>query len=141
MACDVRIAAQSATFCQPEIDLGIIPGFGGTQRLRRLAGEAKALEMCLTGEAIDARTARSVGLVNDVCQDHELFDTALAWARALSEKPPIAVEQIKRASAQSDFERGIEVEKEGFIKAFSSRDAQEGIEAFLQKRPARFEGR
>jgi enoyl-CoA hydratase / 3-hydroxyacyl-CoA dehydrogenase len=141
MACDLRIAARSASFCQPEIDLGIIPGFGGTQRLRRLVGEGKALEMCLSAEAIDAQTAAALGLVNEVCPDHELFDTAFAWARALSQKPPIAIAQIKRASAQSDFQAGIEAEKQGFVKAFASHDAQEGIQAFLTKRPPRFEGR
>src|SRR3712207_5098911 len=86
MACDVRIAADSAIFGQPEVNLGIIPGFGGTQRLPRLVGEAKAKEMNLTGEPIDAYEAHRVGLVNQVVADHELFDTALAWARKLSEQ-------------------------------------------------------
>ena len=83
MACDVRIAAASATFGQPEINLGIIPGFGGTQRLPRLVGPAKALEMNLSGESISADDAYEHGLVNRVVADHELFDTALRWAREL----------------------------------------------------------
>ena len=89
MACDFRIAAESATFGQPEINLGIIPGFGGTQRLPRLVGEGKALEMNLTGEPIDAYEAQRVGLATRVVPDHELFDTALAWARKLAEQAPL----------------------------------------------------
>ena len=84
MACDFRLAAESATFGQPEINLGIIPGFGGTQRLPRLVGEGKALEMNLTGDAISAEEAYRVGLANAVVPDHELFDTALDWARKLA---------------------------------------------------------
>ena len=84
MACDFRIAAESATFGQPEIGLGIIPGFGGTQRLPRLVGEAKALEMNLTGEPIDAYEAHRLGLANQVVPDHELLDTVLSWARKLA---------------------------------------------------------
>src|SRR5256885_14562260 len=95
MACDVRIAAESATFGQPEINLGIIPGFGGTQRLPRLVGEAKAMEMNLTGDAVPAEQAYEFGLVNDVVPDHELLDTALAWARKLAGQAPLAVREIK----------------------------------------------
>src|SRR5205823_8537101 len=99
MACDFRIAAESATFGQPEINLGIIPGFGGTQRLPRLVGEAKALEMNLTGDPIDAWQAVRIGLAHEVVPDHELFDTALGWARKLADQAPLAIEQIKRVSA------------------------------------------
>src|ERR671919_1017762 len=95
MACDFRIAAESASFGQPEINLGIIPGFGGTQRLPRLVGEGKALEMNLVGEPIGAFEAYRLGLANQVVADHELFDTALSWARKLSEQAPVAIEQIK----------------------------------------------
>ncbi len=83
MACDVRLAARSAVFGQPEVKLGIIPGFGGTQRLARLVGENKALEMNTTGDAVLAEEAYELGLVNRIVPDHELFDTALAWARKL----------------------------------------------------------
>jgi enoyl-CoA hydratase/3-hydroxyacyl-CoA dehydrogenase len=141
MACDFRIAAESATFGQPEISLGIIPGFGGTQRLPRLVGEARALEMNLTGEAIDAAEAGELGLAHRVVPDHELLDTALSWARKLADQAPIAIEQIKRVSAAGDLDAGIEAEKQGFITAFSSEDAREGISAFLQKRTAHFEGK
>jgi enoyl-CoA hydratase/3-hydroxyacyl-CoA dehydrogenase len=140
MACDFRIAAESATFGQPEINLGIIPGFGGTQRLPRLVGEPKALEMNLTGDPIDAYEAHRVGLANQVVPDHELFDTALAWARKLSEQAPIAVEEIKKRSAQPDLDEGLRTEGEGFARAFGSEDAREGISAFLTKRRPRFKG-
>ena len=141
MACDVRIAAESATFGQPEINLGIIPGFGGTQRLPRLVGEAKALEMNLTGDAISAGDAYEAGLANRVVPDHELLDTALAWARKLARQAPLAIGQIKRVSAAGDLDAGIEAEKEGFAAAFGSEDAREGISAFLQKRTAQFKGK
>ena len=141
MACDFRIAAESATFGQPEINLGIIPGFGGTQRLPRLVGEGKALEMNLLGEPIGAVEAERLGLVNQVVPDHELFDTATAWARRLAEKAPIAVGQIKQVSAQGDLDQGLETEKGGFGAAFSSEDAKEGISAFLGKRTPEFKGR
>jgi enoyl-CoA hydratase/3-hydroxyacyl-CoA dehydrogenase len=140
MACDVRIAAYSASFGQPEINLGIIPGFGGTQRLPRLVGPAKALEMNATGDPISADEAYEFGLVNRVVADHELFDTALAWARKLSGQAPLALEQIKRVSHQGDLDAGIAAEKEGFATAFASADAREGIGAFLAKRTPRFKG-
>jgi enoyl-CoA hydratase / 3-hydroxyacyl-CoA dehydrogenase len=141
MACDVRIAARSATFGQPEIKLGIIPGFGGTQRLPRLVGENKALEMNLVGDPIMAEEAFELGLVNRLVEDHELLDTALAWGRKLAAQAPMALEQIKRVSGAGDLDEGIEAEKRGFATAFASADAKEGIAAFLGKRAARFQGR
>jgi enoyl-CoA hydratase / 3-hydroxyacyl-CoA dehydrogenase len=141
MACDVRIAARSAIFGQPEIKLGIIPGFGGTQRLPRLVGENKALEMNLVGDPIMAEEAFELGLVNRMVEDHELLDTALAWARKLASQAPIAVEQIKQVSSAGNLDEGIEAEKRGFATALSSADAKEGITAFLGKRAARFQGR
>ncbi|MBA2794134.1 MAG: enoyl-CoA hydratase/isomerase family protein [Thermoleophilaceae bacterium] len=140
MACDVRIAAQGASFAQPEINLGIIPGFGGTQRLPRLVGEGKALELNLVGEPIGAAEAERIGLVNAVVPDHELFDLALAWARKLKDKAPISVEAIKTVSAHGDLDEGLAQEKQGFSRAFSSADAKEGISASLGKRQARFKG-
>jgi enoyl-CoA hydratase/3-hydroxyacyl-CoA dehydrogenase len=141
MACDFRIAAESAVFGQPEINLGIIPGFGGTQRLARLVGEAKALEMNLIGEPIDAYKALEIGLANEVVSDHELFDTALSWARKLADQAPIAIEQIKRVSANGDLDEGLKAEAQGFATAFQSEDAKEGIGAFLGKRKASFQGK
>jgi enoyl-CoA hydratase / 3-hydroxyacyl-CoA dehydrogenase len=140
MACDFRIAAESASFAQPEINLGIMPGLGGTQRLPRLVGEGKALELNLLGDAIDAYEALRVGLVSQVVADHELFDTALAWARKLAVQPPLAVAQIKTVSARGDLDDGIEAEKVGFATVFGSRDAKEGISAFLGRRRPKFQG-
>jgi enoyl-CoA hydratase/3-hydroxyacyl-CoA dehydrogenase len=141
MACDFRIAAESASFGQPEINLGIIPGFGGTQRLPRLVGEGKALEMNLTGDPIDAYEAHRVGLAHQVVPDHELFDAALAWARKLAGQAPIAVEEIKKRSHRPDLDEGLAGEAEGFARAFGSEDAKEGISAFLGKRKPSFRGR
>jgi len=140
MACDFRIAAESALFGQPEITLGLIPGFGGTQRLPRLVGAAKALELNLIGDPIAADEAYELGLATRVVPDHELFDTALAWARKFAGQAPLAIEQIKRVSAGRDLAAGIEAEKQGFATVFASQDAHEGISAFLQKRTARFSG-
>jgi len=141
MACDFRLAADSAMFGQPEVNLGIIPGFGGTQRLPRLVGPAKALEMNLVGDAISAEDAYEHGLVHRVVADHELFDTTLAWARKLAGQAPVAVEQIKRVSHQGDLDEGIEAEKQGFGAVFGSEDAREGIGAFLAKRSPSWKGR
>jgi enoyl-CoA hydratase/3-hydroxyacyl-CoA dehydrogenase len=141
MACDVRIAADSATFGQPEINLGIIPGFGGTQRLPRLVGAAKALEMNLVGEAISAEEAFEFGLANRVVADHELFDTALQWAGKLGGQAPLAVQQIKAVSHRGDLDEGIAAEKQGFAAVFGSEDAREGIAAFLGKRGPKWQGK
>jgi enoyl-CoA hydratase/3-hydroxyacyl-CoA dehydrogenase len=141
MGCDFRIAGDSASFGQPEIDLGIIPGFGGTQRLPRLIGEAKALEMNLTGRPIAADEAYELGLVNRLVPDQELIDTALSWARELAGKPPVAVGLIKQVSAAGDLDAGIAAEQQAFAQAFGSEDAAEGIAAFLAKRAPEFKGR
>jgi enoyl-CoA hydratase/3-hydroxyacyl-CoA dehydrogenase len=141
MSCDVRIAARSALFGQPEIKLGIIPGFGGTQRLPRLVGSNKALEMNLIGDPILADEAFEMGLANRVVEDHELLDTALAWARKLASQAPLALEQIKRVSGAGDLDEGIEAEKRAFATVFASEDAKEGISAFLGKRAPHFQGK
>jgi enoyl-CoA hydratase/3-hydroxyacyl-CoA dehydrogenase len=141
MACDFRIAALSASFGQPEISLGIIPGFGGTQRLPRLVGPSKALEMNLLGEPISAVEALEAGLVNQVVDDHELFETALSWARKAAGQAPLAVEQIKRVSFHGDIDKGLAAERDGFMTAFVTEDAREGIGAFIEKRKPEFRGR
>ena len=141
MACDVRIAARSALFGQPEIKLGIIPGFGGTQRLPRPVGSNKALEMNLIGDPILADEAFEMGLANRVVEDHELLDTALSWARKLASQAPLALEQIKRVSAAGDLDEGIAAEKGAFASVFASADAKEGISAFLGKRAPHFQGK
>jgi len=141
MACDVRIAAEAAVFGQPEIKLGIIPGFGGTQRLARLVGPNKALEMNLVGDAVLAEEALELGLVNRVVPDHELFETALMWGRKLAAQAPVAVGLIKSVSHKGDLDEGIEAEKQGFASAFASDDAKEGIGAFLAKRTPKWSGK
>ena len=141
MACDFRVAADSAVFGQPEINLGIIPGFGGTQRLARLVGPSKALEMNLTGDAVLAQEAREWGLADDLVPDQELLDVALSWARKLAQQAPLAVEQVKLVSHKGDLDEGIEAEKQGFAKVFLSEDGREGISAFLGKRKAKWKGK
>jgi enoyl-CoA hydratase / 3-hydroxyacyl-CoA dehydrogenase len=142
MACDVRIAAQSASFGQPEVNLGIIPGFGGTQRLPRLVGTARALELNLTGDPISADEAYEIGLVTRVVADHELHDVARAWARKLGGQAPLAVAAIKRTTAgDADLDEGIAAEKAAFGEVFASADAREGIGAFLGKRSPQWSGR
>ncbi|HET9184716.1 MAG TPA: enoyl-CoA hydratase-related protein, partial [Solirubrobacterales bacterium] len=141
MACDVRIGAEAAVFGQPEIKLGIIPGFGGTQRLARLVGPNKALEMNLVGDAVLSEEALELGLLNRLVPDHELFETALMWGRKLAGQAPIALEQIKAVSHRGDLDEGIEAEKQGFAAAFGSEDAKEGIAAFLGKRTPNWSGR
>ncbi len=140
MACDVRIAARSAIFGQPEIKLGIIPGFGGTQRLPRLVGTNKALEMNLIGDPILADEAYELGLINRLVEDHELLDAALMWARRLAGQAPLAAAEIKRVSGNGDLDDGIEAEKAAFAQVFASADAKEGISAFLGKRAPHFTG-
>ena len=140
MATDFRIGAASATFGQPEINLGIIPGFGGTQRLPRLVGSAKALEMNLSAESVLAEEAYDLGLIHRLVPDHELLDTALHWARMLAQKAPLAVAQIKAVSGNSDLDAGIAAEKAAFGAIFASADAREGIAAFVQKRAPKFTG-
>ena len=142
MACDFRIAAESAVFGQPEIKLGIIPGFGGTQRLPRLVGTSRALEMNTIGDPISSDEALEIGLVNRVVPDQQLFDVSLNWARRLAGQAPVAIEQIKQVSfAGGDPDAGIDAEKEGFAKVFFTEDGKEGISAFLGKRSPKWQGK
>jgi enoyl-CoA hydratase/3-hydroxyacyl-CoA dehydrogenase len=136
MSADVRLAARSAVFGQPEIKLGLIPGFGGTQRLPRLVGHGRALELNLIGDPLPAALAEDAGLVNRVVDDHALLESALNWARKLAQQAPISVQQIKTVSGAGDLDVGIAAEIDGFAKAFGSNDGKEGISAFLAKRPA-----
>jgi enoyl-CoA hydratase/3-hydroxyacyl-CoA dehydrogenase len=140
MGCDVRIAAQSALFGQPEINLGIVPGLGGTQRLPRLVGTAKALEMNVTGDPISAQDAYEHGLVNRVVPDHELLDTALAWARKIAGQAPLSVQKVKRLGTDPTLDAGIEAEIDGFLAALGSEDGREGVAAFLEKRNPQWRG-
>ena len=140
MACDVRLAAHSASFAQPEVKLGIMPGFGGSQRLSRLVGHAKALEMNATGEPIPAEEGHLFGLANRVVADQELFDIAMLWARRLAAQAPLALRELKLASYEGDLDRGYAAEKVGFATLIDSADAHEGAAAFLERRRPRFRG-
>ena len=141
LACDIRIAGESAKFGQPEVNLGLIPGFGGTQRLSRLVGVGKAKEMILTGKIIDAKEAESIGLVNRVVKDEELMIAAEEMAQVIAQKAPIAVKMAKTLiNENQEIERGLEKEIEFFARCFTTQDRLEGINAFLEKRKPKFKG-
>lgn len=144
MACDIRIASEAASFGQPEINLGIIPGAGGTQRLTRLVGEGKAMEMILTGEIIDARTAFSIGLVNHVVPADQLQPKTMEIASRMADKSPIALRMAKEAvklASRSNLDEGLRREVDLFALCFSTEDKNEGVAAFLEKRKPVFKGR
>jgi enoyl-CoA hydratase len=144
LACDLRICSENAKFGQPEIDLGIIPGGGGTQRLTRLIGEGRSMEMILTGGMIDAETALRFGLVNHVFPAGELFDRTMEIARKIAEKAPIALQLCKEAvkfASRSNLDEGLRREVDLFAISFSTEDKQEGVSAFLEKRKPEFKGR
>ncbi len=142
LACDVRIAGESAKFGQPEMNLGLIPGFGGTQRLTRLVGIGKSKEMILTGRIIDAKEACSIGLVNKVAADDELMGEAEDMALVLAGKSPIAVKTAKRLiNKNQEINRGLEMEIVSFSECFAFQDHAEGIDAFLEKRKPGFKGK
>ncbi|MFO7171784.1 MAG: enoyl-CoA hydratase-related protein [Bacillota bacterium] len=144
LACDFRIAAESARFGQPEINLGIIPGYGGTQRLARLVGPARAKWICLTGEMIPAAEALRIGLCDQVVPDEELLPAATALAAKLAGKAPRAAALIKRAIQEGlgrSLAEGLELEAQLFGQVFATADAREGVAAFLEKRQPRWTGR
>ncbi len=144
LACDLRIASENASFGQPEILLGIIPGGGGTQRLTRLVGEGKAMELILTGEIIDAQTAFAVGLVNHVVPLDQLEAKTMEIANRIAEKSPIALRLAKEAirlAPRSNMDEGLRREVDLFALCFSSEDKDEGVKAFLEKRKPEFKGR
>ncbi|MEP6898218.1 MAG: enoyl-CoA hydratase-related protein [Rhodanobacter sp.] len=144
MACHLRIASEKAKFGQPEINLGLIPGFGGTQRLLRLAGRGAALELCLTGATIDAQRARELGIVTRVVAADALDDAVATLADQLATTAPLAAAGILDAVLQggeTSIDQGLEFETQGFALAFSTQDMHEGTSAFLQKRKAEFKGR
>ena len=144
MACDLRVAGRSARLGQPEVNLGIVPGWGGTQRLPRLIGKSQATEKMMLGEYISAEEARSLGLVNRVVEDDEVLDAAMGLARQLLAKASVALGAIKGAvqeGLRKPLKEGLEVEEERFVEAYSSEDGREGIRAFLEKRAPRFTGR
>jgi len=144
MACDLAIASEKARFGQPEINLGIIPGFGGTQRLARRVGAPRARQMIYGGDMIDAETARQWGLVNRVVKPEDLLAEARKLAATLATKPPVALAQAKlviQHGLDVDLENGLRLEAEAFAVTFSTEDRTEGMAAFLNKRPAKFAGR
>ncbi len=141
MACDLVYAAETAKFGQPEINLGLIPGLGGTQRLPRLVGRNRALELCLTGRTIDAQEAWQIGLVNRVLPADRLWEETMKVARAVASKGRVAVRAIKsaiRKGVDRDIEVGCQLESDGLALCFSGQDAKEGIEAFMEKRKPSF---
>src|SRR3954463_2913962 len=144
LSCDIRVASEAARFGQPEINLGIIPGGGGTQRLTRLIGEGKAMELILTGDLIDARTAQEYGLVNMVVPATDLQAETMELANRIAEKSPIALRMAKEAvklASRSNLDEGLRREIDLFAICFSSEDKDEGVDAFLKKRKAEFKGR
>lgn len=143
MACDFIYASEKARFGQPEVNLGLIPGFGGTQRLARMVGRAKAKELCMTGEAIDAQQARELGLVAKVFPTEQLLDETLKAAKLLAGKAPGVLRSIKQVINRGldvDLKTGCAIEAEAFGLCFASQDAQEGVSAFLEKRKPNFKG-
>src|SRR5215207_2431086 len=144
LACDIRIAAENATFGFPEVGLGILPGMGGTQRLPRLVGPALAKELIFTGRRISAEEAREIGLVNRVVAEGEALDAARELAGEIAANGPLAVRHAKAAANRSldvDLISGLEYEADQFALLFATEDAREGMNAFGEKRKPEFEGR
>lgn len=144
MLCDFLIAGNNAQFGQPEVNLAILPGAGGTQRLTQLAGKAKAMRWMLTGEFINASEALNIGLVTELCEPELTVERSLEVAGLISKKAPLAIASIKRAvNAASDqlLNQGLMIEREEFAKLLSSADKQEGIAAFREKRAASYSGK
>jgi enoyl-CoA hydratase len=144
MACDIRLASEKAKLGQPEINLGLIPGGGGTQRLPRLVGMGRALKLLYTGDFVGAEEALRIGLVDEVVPPEDLPKRARELAEAIAAKSPVALRFIKetvRASARTPLDEGLDREAGLFALAFASEDMREGVDAFLNKRKPEFTGR
>jgi Enoyl-CoA hydratase/carnithine racemase len=144
MACDIRIASEKAKFGQPEVNLGIIPGFGGTQRLPRLVGKGMGKYLIMTAEMIDAQEAYRIGLVEKIVPAEELIGTAEKIAKTIMSKAPIAIKAAKLAvnnGISLDVKTGVAYEAEVLVAPFSSEDRIEGMQAFLGKKPAEFKNK
>jgi enoyl-CoA hydratase len=144
LACDIRIAGEGAKFGQPEINLGLIPGGGGTQRLPRLIGQGRAMRLIYTGDIIDAAAAEKIGLVDEVVPQAELKDRVMALAGVIAQKSPAALQATKetiRAAWQMPLDDGLRFEKAWFGLLFSTEDMTEGVGAFLEKRKPEFKGK
>ncbi|WP_026534007.1 enoyl-CoA hydratase/isomerase family protein [Arthrobacter sp. H14] len=144
MACDIRIAAEGSRFALPETSLGIIPGAGGTQRLSRLVGKGRAVELILTGRLVEAAEAESIGLVTDVVPAAELMEKVSATAETILAKGPLAVRMAKlvvRHGFETDQRTGLLLERLAQSLLYTSEDKAEGTSAFLEKRPANYQGK
>ena len=144
LACDIRVASSAAKFGQPEVNLGIIPGGGGTQRLPRIVGLGSAMKMILTGDMVDANEALRIGLVEEVVAPDQLMTRAVALAEMIASKSPVAVMAAKeatRAALSMSLAEGMKVETALFQLCFASEDKIEGVRAFMEKRQASFPGR
>jgi enoyl-CoA hydratase len=144
MVCDFIIAADTAKFGQPEINLGVIPGLGGTQRLARFVGKSKAMEMCLTGRFMDAEEAERAGLVSRVVPAKDLMQEARAAAAKIAEKSPLAVRAAKESvnrSYETTLREGLLFERRLFNALFATEDQAEGMAAFMEKRSPQFRGK
>jgi enoyl-CoA hydratase/carnithine racemase len=144
LLCDLIVASESAQFGQPEITLGIIPGGGGTQRLARVIGKQRAMDLVLTGRRIDAREAERLGIVNEVTAEGEWLERALELAQRIARRPPIAVRLAKQAvlaAEETGLASGLEQERRLYELAMATEDRIEGMDAFLEKRKPEFKGR
>lgn len=144
MTCDMVIASETARFGQPEINLGVMPGAGGTQRLTRAVGKVKAMEMVLTGRVISAEEALRYGLINKVVPVEYYLEEAKSWAREIASKPPVAVRLAKESvlkSFDTTIEGGLEFERKNFYILFASDDQKEGMTAFAEKRMPVWKGK
>jgi len=144
LACDFIYASDKAKFGQPEVNLGVIPGFGGTQRLARRIGQGRAMELVLTGDMIGADEALRMGLVNKIVAAAELMAETKKCAEKIAQKGPLAIAYARRAvrkSAELSLPAGLDLEAELFALLFATQDQKEGMKAFLGKRPAKFEGK
>ncbi len=144
MACDMIIAAEDAQFGQPEIRIGVMPGAGGTQRLTRAVGKARAMELILTGRSFDAREAERIGLVTRVVPTETTLESALALAAQIARMPPLAVTAAKRAineAYDATLTDGLATERQAFYDLFATADQKEGMAAFVEKRSPRWTGR
>lgn len=144
LSCDLLISAAKTNFAFPEVELGVMPGAGGTQRLTKLAGRTKALEWLFTGDRISAEEALKHNIINRIVQPEVLEEESLKFAMKLAQKPPLSLRLIKDAVNQADHtsvEEGMQYERKNFYLLFASNDQKEGMKAFVERRKPRFEGR